>query len=240
MKENSCKVPFSGKILSNETILLSKKANIALLYSLSNCIFPTTLALDLLCLGVLFKNATKILIGSGSWAKNREKPLGVYSLTLGREGTIALAHYFFYATCLQGRWRNLVNALLGMTNNFIQSAAEGLGSRYRSFPSKDDRMYYFIRHMVIVFNTNLKKKNEWIHTLGRKERLSRSADFHMKFMKFRHGEQFHTTTWIHTLGRKERLSRPADLHMKFMKFRHGEQFHTISGWRFGITLSFLS
>lgn len=49
-----------------------------------------------------------------------------------------------------------MNALLGMANNFIQSAAEGVGSRYRSFP-KDDRMYYFIRHIVIVFNTNLKK-----------------------------------------------------------------------------------
>lgn len=36
-----------------------------------------------------------------------------------------------------------MNALLGMANNFIQSAAEGVRSRYRSFP-KDDRIYCFI------------------------------------------------------------------------------------------------
>ena len=36
-----------------------------------------------------------------------------------------------------------------------------MGSRYRSFPFvksvKNDRMYYFIRKKVLVFNTNVKK-----------------------------------------------------------------------------------
>ena len=36
-----------------------------------------------------------------------------------------------------------------------------MGSRYRLFPfvklAKNDRMYYFIRKKVLVFNTNVKK-----------------------------------------------------------------------------------
>ena len=48
-----------------------------------------------------------------------------------------------------------------MAKIFIQPAAGGAGARYRSFPfiklAKNDRMYYFIREKVIVFNTNLKK-----------------------------------------------------------------------------------
>lgn len=48
-----------------------------------------------------------------------------------------------------------------MAKIFIQPAAGDAGARYRSFPfiklAKNDRMYYFIREKVIVFNTNLKK-----------------------------------------------------------------------------------
>ena len=48
-----------------------------------------------------------------------------------------------------------------MAKIFIQPAAGGAGARYRSFPfiklAKNDRMYYFMREKVIVFNTNLKK-----------------------------------------------------------------------------------
>ena len=52
-----------------------------------------------------------------------------------------------------------------MANNFIRSGARAVGSRYRCFNflfiklAKNDRIFYFCKAKVIVFNTNLEQGN---------------------------------------------------------------------------------
>lgn len=87
-----------------------------------------------------------------------------------------------------------------------------MGSRYRSFPfiklAKNDRMYYFIRKKVLVFNTKVKKAtlNEDKYIFSLFSNIAQSLAL-----------SHHFVTGSHTSGRKNRLSRSAEMKIQYKR-----------------------